>query len=100
MSFAESFRMAVQGVLANRMRSLLTMLGITIGVAAVIVLVAVGNGSGAAVRQQIEGLGTNIVTVMPGGFGFGRGSGGRQSSFTQLTLNDVKALRDRTRRRT
>ncbi len=96
MSFAESFRMAVQGVLANRMRSLLTMLGITIGVAAVIVLVAVGNGSGAAVRQQIEGLGTNIVTVMPGGFGFGRGSGGRQSSFTQLTLNDVKALRDRT----
>ncbi|HKI92868.1 MAG TPA: ABC transporter permease [Gaiellaceae bacterium] len=94
MSIIESFRMAVQGVLSNRLRSLLTMLGITIGVAAVIILVAVGNGSSAAVQQQIEGLGTNIVTVMPGGFGRGRGSGGRRSSFTQLTLKDVKALQD------
>jgi putative ABC transport system permease protein len=96
MSVVESFRMAVQGVLSNRLRSLLTMLGITIGVAAVIILVAVGNGSGAAVQQQIEGLGTNIVTIMPGGFGFGRGSGGRRSSFTQLTSKDVKALQDPT----
>ena len=69
--------MAVQGVLANRLRSLLTMLGITIGVAAVIILVAVGHGSSVAVQQQIEALGTNIVTIQPGGFGFGRGSGGR-----------------------
>ena len=94
MSFAESFRMAFQGVLSNRLRSLLTMLGITIGVAAVIVLVAVGHGSAVAVQQRIESLGTNIVTIMPGGFGFGRGSGGRRSSFTQLTLKDVKALED------
>jgi putative ABC transport system permease protein len=95
MSIAESFRMAVQGVLANRLRSLLTMLGITIGVAAVIILVAVGKGSGAAVQNQIEGLGTNIVTILPGGFGFGRGSGGPQSSFTQLTVKDVKSLQDK-----
>jgi putative ABC transport system permease protein len=95
MSFAESFRMAAQGVLANRLRSMLTMLGITIGVAAVIILVAVGKGSGASVQQQIESLGTNIVTIMPGGFGFGRGSGGPQSSFTQLTLKDVSSLRDK-----
>lgn len=95
MSSLESVRMAWQGVLTNRLRSLLTMLGITIGVAAVIVLVAVGNGSAVAVQQQIEGLGTNLVTIMPGGFGFGRGSGGRQSSFTQLTLKDVSALRDK-----
>ena len=95
MSILESVRMAWQGVLTNRLRSLLTMLGITIGVAAVIVLVAVGNGSAVAVQNQIEGLGTNLVTIMPGGFGFGRGSGGRQSSFTQLTLKDVAALRDR-----
>jgi putative ABC transport system permease protein len=94
MSIAEAFRMAFQGVLSNRLRSLLTMLGITIGVAAVIILVAVGHGSAVAVQRQIEGLGTNIVTVMPGGFGFGRGSGGRASSFTQLTLKDVKALQD------
>ena len=96
MSVLEAMRMAVQGVAANRLRSLLTMLGITIGVAAVIILVAVGNGSAVAVQQQIEGLGTNIVTIQPGGFGFGRGSGGSQSSFTQLTLKDVKALQDPT----
>jgi putative ABC transport system permease protein len=94
MSVVESFRMALQGVIANRLRSLLTMLGITIGVAAVIILVAVGHGSGVAVQQQIESLGTNFVTIMPGGFGFGRGSGRAGSSFTQLTLKDVKALRD------
>jgi putative ABC transport system permease protein len=85
--------MAVQGVLANRMRSLLTMLGITIGVASVIILVAVGHGSAVAVQKQIAGLGTNTVTIMNGGFG--RGSQSAQtSSFTQLTTKDVKALQD------
>jgi putative ABC transport system permease protein len=94
MTAAEAFRMAVQGVLANRLRSLLTMLGITIGVAAVIVLVAVGNGSALSVQKQIENLGTNVVSIQPG-FSFGRGSGGFQASFTQLTLKDVKALQDK-----
>ena len=96
MSTAEAIRMAIQGVLSNRLRSLLTMLGITIGVAAVIILVAVGHGSAVAVQNNIENLGTNVVTIMPGGFGFGRGSGGSQSSFTQLTMKDVKSLQDPT----
>jgi putative ABC transport system permease protein len=96
MSAAEAFRMAVQGVLTNRLRSLLTMLGITIGVASVIILVAVGHGSAAAVSNKIEALGTNVVTIQPGGFGFGRGSGGFRSSFTQLTMKDVKSLEDPT----
>ena len=96
MSTAEAIRMAIQGVLSNRLRSLLTMLGITIGVAAVIILVAVGHGSAVAVQNNIENLGTNVVTIMPGGFGFGRGSGGSQSSFTQLTMKDVKSLEDPT----
>ncbi|HXY80155.1 MAG TPA: ABC transporter permease [Gaiellaceae bacterium] len=96
MSVAEAFRMAVQGVLSNRLRSLLTMLGITIGVAAVIILVAVGHGSAVAVSNRIEALGTNVVTIQPGGFGFGRGTGGFRSSFTQLTMKDVKALEDPT----
>jgi putative ABC transport system permease protein len=95
-STAEAIRMAIQGVLSNRLRSLLTMLGITIGVAAVIILVAVGHGSAVAVQNNIENLGTNVVTIMPGGFGFGRGSGGFQSSFTQLTMKDVKSLQDAT----
>ena len=85
--------MATQGILANRLRAALTMLGITIGVAAVIILVAVGHGSSVAVQQNIENLGTNEVTIMPG-FSFGRGSATSQSSFTQFTTKDVKALQD------
>jgi putative ABC transport system permease protein len=92
-SVREAMRMAAQGVLANRMRSLLTMLGITIGVAAVIVLVAVGHGSAVSVQKRIESLGTNTVTIMNGGFGRFRPS--QFSSFTQLTLKDVKALQDK-----
>jgi putative ABC transport system permease protein len=91
---SEAVRMAVQGLLTNRLRSLLTMLGITIGVAAVIILVAVGHGSQVAVQKQIESLGTNVVSIMPG-FSFGRGSGGVRASFTQFTLKDVKALEDK-----
>ena len=87
--------MAVQGVLANRLRSLLTLLGITIGVASVIILVAVGRGSASAVQTQIEGLGTNLLTVQAGGRGFGRASAG-STSFTFLTMKDVKALSDKT----
>ncbi len=91
----ESLRMAFQGVMTNRLRSLLTMLGITIGVAAVIILVSVGHGSAVAVQQRIENLGTNILSVSPGGFGgFGGGGAqrGTQSQVTQLTMKDVKAL--------
>jgi putative ABC transport system permease protein len=91
----EALRMAVQGLISNRLRSLLTMLGITIGVASVIVLVAVGHGSAVKVNSQIESLGTNTLTVMPGGgFGFGR-RGGPASTQQALTLKDVAALEDK-----
>ncbi len=96
----ESLRIAVQGMLANRLRSLLTMLGVMIGVAAVIILVAVGTGSSAAVQSQLQALGTNVLTVFQsrGGFGPFGGRGGRsttgtQSRTSQLTLKDVAALR-------
>jgi putative ABC transport system permease protein len=85
--------MAYQGLHTNRLRSLLTMLGITIGVAAVIILVAVGHGSAVAVQNRIEQLGTNSVTIMSGGFGFGRAARAQATS-TQLTLKDVTALED------
>jgi putative ABC transport system permease protein len=91
----EALRMAMQGLISNRLRSLLTMLGITIGVASVIVLVAVGHGSAVKVNSQIESLGTNTLTVMPGGgFGFGR-RGGPASTQQALTLKDVAALEDK-----
>ena len=57
MTALEALRMAVQGLISNRLRTLLTMLGITIGVASVIVLVAVGHGSAVKVNSQIESLG-------------------------------------------
>lgn len=66
MSLLDIFRAAWQGVTANLMRSVLTTLGILIGVAAVIVLVAVGNGSGKAVESAISALGTNTLTVTTG----------------------------------
>jgi macrolide transport system ATP-binding/permease protein len=54
------------------MRSALTMLGVFIGVAALIVMVAVGNGASEAVRKQIESLGTNVVVIIPGALTIGR----------------------------
>ncbi|MFL5953216.1 MAG: ABC transporter permease [Gaiellaceae bacterium] len=95
MSLFEAARMAGHGVLANRLRSLLTMLGISIGVASVIILVAVGRGSATAVQSQIEGLGTNLVTIQSGGSGFGRRAS-TASTFTFLTTKDVQALQDKT----
>jgi putative ABC transport system permease protein len=95
MSIFEAARMALHGLLANRLRSLLTMLGISIGVASVIILVAVGRGSATAVQSQIEGLGTNLLTIQSGGFGFGRRASS-SSTFTFLTTKDVQALEDKT----
>jgi putative ABC transport system permease protein len=94
-SATEAVRMALQGVLANRLRSLLTLLGVTIGVAAVIILVAVGHGSAVAVQQRIEALGTNLLTIQAGNRLFGRSSA-TATSFTFLTLKDVKLLEDAT----
>ncbi|MDX6565783.1 MAG: putative transport system permease protein [Gaiellales bacterium] len=94
MSMFEAARMAVHGVLANRLRSFLTLLGISIGVASVIILVAVGRGSAVSVQQQIEGLGTNLLTIQSGGGGFGRRASSA-STFTFLTTKDVTALEDK-----
>jgi putative ABC transport system permease protein len=95
MSLLEAARMAVHGVLANRLRSFLTLLGISIGVASVIILVAVGRGSASAVEKQIEGLGTNLLTIQSGGGLFGRRSA-TASTFTFMTQKDVKLLQDKT----
>jgi len=107
MNLLESTRIAFAGLMGNKLRSLLTMLGILIGVGSVIVLVAVGNGSSVKVQKQIEGLGTNTLVVFRsrGGFGgagggFGGGGGratnGTQSTVSALTTKDVTALSDKT----
>ena len=63
----ETLGIALRGVLANKLRSSLTILGLTIGVASVIVLIAVGNGSSRAVQQRIEALGSNVLLITRGG---------------------------------
>ncbi len=78
MLFAEIIRVALEAIAANKMRSLLTMLGIVIGVAAVITMVALGTGAQRAVQSQIEALGTDVLTVRPGQIWF-RGAHGGQS---------------------
>lgn len=93
MNILETIRIGLRGITANRLRSSLTVLGILIGVAAVIVLLAVGNGSSAAVAASIEKLGTNSITIRSGSFG-GPRAGGPMASFNQLSLADATALVD------
>jgi putative ABC transport system permease protein len=83
----EILRFAVRGLTSNKLRSALTTLGITIGVAAVILLIAVGNGASAAIAASIQGLGTNVVTVSPV-------RGGQDASARQLTTQDAHTLVD------
>ncbi len=71
MSPRDLFGAALRGLSANKLRSLLTVLGVAIGVGAVIVLVAVGNGSGKAVQDRLEAMGTNLLTVSTTGGGGG-----------------------------
>jgi len=86
----ETIRFALRGVAANKLRSGLTVLGILIGVGAVILLVAVGTGSSRAIQASIERLGTNTLTVQSGG---GR-SFGASSRSTDLTPEIADALVD------
>jgi putative ABC transport system permease protein len=84
---AEAWRVAIGALRANRLRSGLTMLGVVIGVAAVVVLVAIGTGTRQEVERQVEGLGSNLLLVFPG-----------EASFTaapavsRLTLADADAV--------
>ena len=87
-------RNALGGIVANKLRSGLTMLGIMIGVASVIVLVAVGAGSAEASRQRLEALGSNTLTISTGGFGFGNRAG-TQSRVIRIEDSDVVALSDK-----
>jgi putative ABC transport system permease protein len=67
MNFRENFRVALRALAANKLRSILTMLGIIIGVGAVVALMALGNGATASITAQVQGIGSNLVIVFPGG---------------------------------
>lgn len=89
----ETISVALTAVRANKLRSFLTMLGVVIGVAAVIAMVAIGRGAQESVNQRISALGTTLVTVMPGQvFGRGVASG---TDRAPLTIGDATALAQR-----
>jgi putative ABC transport system permease protein len=93
MRFKETLRVALRALRRNAVRSALTMLGVIIGVASVIAMIALGSGARAAIDEQIQSQGTNIIFVTAGSFGRGQGAvrGGAGSGST-LTLDDAKAI--------
>ena len=92
--------LALQSILKNKMRAMLTMLGIVIGVAAVIVMVAVGYGARSRIHEQINSLGTNMIVITPGASTSGGVSQGAQA-FATLTAGrrrqDPQRVADRGR---
>src|SRR3954470_14651650 len=94
MLIGEIIRVALGALRANKLRSLLTMLGIVIGVAAVIAVVALGTGAQSAVKDRISSLGTTLLTVIPGQQ---RGMGVTFDQTMKLTMDDAKALDDQSR---
>jgi putative ABC transport system permease protein len=84
---AEGWRVALEALRANRLRSGLTMLGVVIGVAAVVVLVAIGTGAKQEVESEVEGLGSNLLLVVPGQVSFGNAP-----TVSPMTLADVDAV--------
>ena len=85
-------KLATQSILKNKMRAALTMLGIIIGVAAVVVMVAVGYGARTRIRAQINNLGTNMIVITPGAAQQAGVSQGAQA-FPNLSLKDVDKIR-------
>jgi putative ABC transport system permease protein len=83
----EAWRVALGALRTNRLRSGLTMLGVVIGVAAVVVLVAIGTGAKQLVEAQVEGLGSNLLIVVPGRVSFGAAP-----TVSRLQLSDVDTV--------
>lgn len=93
MQILEIIRVAIDSLLRQKTRALLTVLGIVIGVGAVVAMVAVGNGATAAVEAQIASLGTNVLMVFPGSSMMGGVAGGAGTA-QSLTLDDIEAIRE------
>ncbi len=86
-------RVALESITAHKLRAILTMLGIIIGVAAVLTTMGIGRGAAASITERIESQGTNLLTISPGASSVGGLSGGAGSANT-LTMGDVEALQD------
>jgi putative ABC transport system permease protein len=91
MNFVSTLRIALNALRVNKLRSLLTMLGIIIGVAAVITMIGVGSGAQERVEEQIKSLGSNVMLLLPGSTTSGGVRMGASSTQT-LTEDDAKAI--------
>jgi putative ABC transport system permease protein len=85
-------RLAADSIVKNKMRTMLTMLGIVIGIGAVIVMVAVGHGAQSQIEAQIKSLGTNMLVITPGTTAQGGASQGA-GTFNRLTIEDAEKLK-------
>jgi putative ABC transport system permease protein len=95
MTIIDAIKIAFRSIYANRLRSILTALGMIIGVASVIALIAIGQGTQQGVKQEIMGLGANLVFIQPGSStDQSTGSKGGRGSSTTLVLSDVDAIMD------
>src|SRR6185295_3862508 len=91
MNLIATFKLALTALSRNKMRSILTMLGIIIGVGAVIAMVGIGQGASAQIRSQISQLGNNMLYVSAGSSNTGGMRGGSGSGRT-LTADDIEAI--------
>ncbi len=89
MSFLDTIRIAIRALLKNKMRAVLTILGVVIGIAAVTTIVSIGQGASQLVSGEFEALGTNVIVVLPGQT---RRGGVRQSGAPTLTAADSDAI--------
>ena len=95
MSIAESLRLALRALTANKLRAALTMLGIVIGVGAVITLMSAGEGVSVYIEEQFQGIGTNLLFVFPGSEEeTSGGPPGSSAVAAELTISDAEALSD------
>ncbi|MBP6348685.1 MAG: ABC transporter permease [Candidatus Obscuribacter sp.] len=93
MSLRELLGIAWQGILSNKLRSSLTVLGIVIGIASVITLLGIGQGAKVEAEKQVQALGVNLIYVRPGAANLSSVSQGQGSSAT-LTYDDAQAIKD------
>lgn len=94
MKLSEALKIAWSSLVSNKLRSLLTMLGVIIGVAAVIVMVSISAGTEATIAEAINGLGSNLVFIQSTGFSRG-GPGASSSSGSGLVYDDLTAIREK-----
>jgi len=90
MLFSENFKIAIRALRANKLRSMLTMLGIVIGVATVVALLSIGKGATASITSQIQSTGSNLLTISPGRLQVG--GGGQSQQMSHLYYSDYQLV--------